>query len=89
MANFPGGSAWAMARDIAEGYVLVTERSFRPFARGELDQIKFELDRRMREIRGEQPSLDDLAAIQLRNRRIQRLRSAQMVLQTFRARLKR
>ena len=89
MAHFPGGSAWAMVKDIAEGYYLVTERSFRTFGAVEMDRIQFELDRRLREVRGDQPDLEDLPAIQLRNRRLQRLQSAQMILHAFRARMKR
>jgi hypothetical protein len=89
MGHFPGGSAWAMVRDIAEGYYLVTERSFRAFGPPELDRVQFELDRRLRDTRGEQPDLADLAAIQLRNRRLQRLQSATVILQAYRARLKR
>jgi hypothetical protein len=85
---FPGGSAYAMVRDIAEGYVLLTERSFRALSRGDLDQLAFELDRHLRELRGDQPASDDIPAIQLRNRRIQRLNSAVVVLRSFRSRQK-
>jgi hypothetical protein len=86
MASFPGGSAWAMVRDIAEGYFLVTERTFRAFGRPELDKISFELERHMREVRGDQAPLDDLSAIQNRNRRIQRLNTAMLILRSFRQR---
>ena len=82
---FPGGSAWAMARDIAEGYSLVTERTFRTLTRAELDQLTFEMDRHTRELRGDQPSLDDQAAIQLRQRRLQRLNQAGVVLRNYRS----
>jgi hypothetical protein len=88
MASFPGGSAWAMVRDIADGYYLLTERSFRAFNRAELDKIQFELDRRLRDLRGEQPALDDLQAIQLRNRRLQRLSTGSMMLSSYRVRMK-
>lgn len=88
VASFPGGSAYAMVRDIAEGYFLVTERSFMRLGKGDLQQIQFEIDRHMREIRGDQPSLDDLPAIQKRNRRIQRLNTALMVLRSYRQKLK-
>ena len=83
---FPGGSAYAMTRDVAEGYVLLTERSFKTLTRGDLDQLVFEFDRHMRELRGEQPALDDLPAIQLRQRRMQRLNSALMMLRSYRQR---
>ena len=86
--GFPSGSAYNMARDIAEGYTLVTERTFRTMTKGDLDQLGFEIDRHMRELRGDQPALDDMAAIQLRNRRLQRLNSAVQVLRSFRMKQK-
>jgi hypothetical protein len=86
--GFPGGSAFAMARDIAEGYTLVTERTFRSLTAADLDKLSFEMDRHMRELRGDQPSADDIPAIQLRNRRIQRLNQAMLVLRNFRGRQK-
>jgi hypothetical protein len=85
---FPGGSAYAMARDVAEGYLLLTERSFKTLTRGDLDQLGFEIDRHLRELRGDQPSLDDLPGIQLRQRRMQRLNSALMMLRGYRQRQK-
>lgn len=86
--TFPGGSAWAMARDIAEGFAMLTERTFKQMTRAELDQLTFEIDRHTRELRGDQPSLDDMAAIQARNRRLQRLNTAVVVLRSFRMKQK-
>ncbi|MGE5234587.1 MAG: hypothetical protein ACM3OB_10800 [Acidobacteriota bacterium] len=86
MANFMGGSAWAMSRDIAEGFILVTERTFQRLLAPELDQLGFELDRYLREVRGEQPSLDDLQAIQQRNRKISRITQALTMLRAYRQR---
>jgi hypothetical protein len=77
-----------MVRDLSEGYLLVTERTFKTMTRADLDQLTFELDRHMRELRGDQPSLDDLAGIQLRQRRMQRLNSALTILRSFRQRQK-
>lgn len=82
--GFPGGSAWAMAKDIQEGVMLVTERTFIRFQVSELDQLHFELEKQLREVRGNQASLDDMPAIQLRNRKIQRLNTAQVILRTYR-----
>ena len=84
MGNFMGGSAWAMARDITEGFIMVTERTFMRMLPGELDQLSFEMDRYMRDIRSEQPALDDLPAIQQRNRKILRLNTALMMLRSYR-----
>lgn len=86
--GFPGGSAYAMARDVAEGYLLVTERTFKTLSRGDLDQLGFEMDRHLRELRGDQPALDDLPAVQLRQRKIQRLNSALMIMRSYRQRQK-
>ncbi|HEX2225212.1 MAG TPA: hypothetical protein VHN15_13510 [Thermoanaerobaculia bacterium] len=73
-----------MAKDIAEGYLMVTERTFRMMTKPELDQLSFEIERHTRDLRGDQPALDDMPAIQLRNRRIQRLNTAVQILRSFR-----
>jgi len=86
VGNFSGGSAFAMAKDIAEGFVLVTERTYQRLAAGELEQLAFELDRALREIRGSQPALDDQAALQQRNRKISRLTSALSILRSYQTR---
>lgn len=79
-----GGSAYAMATGIADGYHAVSERTFRTMSRGELDQMAQEIDKHLRECRAEQPSLEDIAAIQHKNRKIQRLNTALMVLRAYR-----
>ena len=89
MASFPGGSPWAMAKDIASGVLLVTDRTFRAFDVVQLDKISFELERQLRGVRGEQPPLDDTPALQDRNRRIQRLTGAATILRNARARRRR
>lgn len=82
---FPGGSAYAMARDIAGGFTAVSERTFRMMTPPDLDQLGFEIDRHLRELRGEAPPpADDIPGIQQRNRRIQRLNSALVVLRGYR-----
>lgn len=68
------------------GFLLVTERTYQRFAVEELDQLAFELDRLLRDLRGEQPALDDLPAIQQRNRKLQRLNSALSMLRGFQQR---
>jgi len=83
MAGFPGGSAWAMARDIAEAHVLVTERTFVRLKNHEMDKLQFEIDRRLRSIRGNQPALDATSELQLRHRRMQRLNGALMMMRAY------
>ncbi len=77
---FPGGSAWAMARDICAGHVLVNERTFRRMRVSEVDKVRFEMNRLLTSIRGSQPSLDDIEALRDRNRQIQKIVSALRVL---------
>ena len=76
VANFSGGSAFAMAKDIAEGFLLVTERTYQRFEPAQLDQLAFELERAQRDIRSALSATDDVAAIQQRNRKLQRLTQA-------------
>jgi hypothetical protein len=84
----PGGSAFGYARDIAEGFQSVTERSFKGLSRPEMDQLAFEIDRALRDIRAEQVAVDDLPMIQAKNRKIQRLNGALMMMRGYRAKAK-
>ncbi len=84
MAGFLGGSAFAMCRDVAEGYYAVTARTFVGMTRPELQQLAQELDKQLREMRGTPAPLEDVAAVQRRNRKISRLNNALMILRTFR-----
>jgi hypothetical protein len=82
--SFPGGSAWAMARDVQAGVLLVTERTFLRFQVAEMDQFNTEVERQLRDVRGVQAPPDDVAATQVRQRKMQRLSSAQVVLRAHR-----
>jgi len=84
----PGGSAFSYARDIAEGFQTVTERSFKGLTKPEMDQLAFEIDRTLRDIRAEQPATDDLPMIQARNRKIQRLNGAMVMMRSYRAKVR-
>jgi hypothetical protein len=75
-----------MAKDICEGVLLVTDRTFQRLVPAELDQLGFEIDRALREVRGNQPALDDQAALQLRNRKITRLSQALTMLRAHQQR---
>ena len=86
MGNFSGGSAYAMVQQVADGYLLVTERSFQRLTRGELDGLGFEIEKVLREVRGTRAEPGDLQAVQQRNRKIQRLNTCRMMLRTFRQR---
>jgi hypothetical protein len=86
MANFLGGSAYAMSRDIAEGYVLLNSTLLKGFGPADLAQLRQQLEKVQREIRADQPAADDIQAIQKRGRKISRISSALLVLDTVRKR---
>ena len=75
-----GGSAYGMARQICEGHILVTERTYQRLQPSELQKLSFEMEKMMREVRAEQHELGDTQAIQVKQRKIGRLRSALMIL---------
>lgn len=76
MSVFLGGSAYSMVRDVADGFVLVSERTFRSFASRDIAEFGMQAERLLREVRSEQPALSDIEAIQKRQRRMQRLQQA-------------
>ena len=86
MGNFLGGSAYAMSRDIAEGYVLLNANLLKKFTAPELAQLRQQLEKVQKEVRAEQPPLDDIQAIQKRGRKISRISSAMLVLDSLRKR---
>ena len=79
MANFMGGSAPAMANQIAEGFILLSANTLRGLGPGDLSLLRTELDKLQREARSEVPPADDALANQARNRRIARLASAMQI----------
>jgi len=76
MSHYIGGSAPAMARQISNGFTLVNAVMLRRFAVSELKALQFEIERKLRDLRGEPMDLSDLPSIQARNRRLTRLESA-------------
>jgi len=76
MSGFLGGSAYNMAHEIAEGFIQVTDRTYRGMAAADLQRLAHEIDRHMRELRGEPTAGDDAPQLQARQRKLLRLRSA-------------
>jgi hypothetical protein len=50
-----------------------------------MDSLAFEIDRALRDIRAEQVAQDDLPLIQAKNRKIQRLNGALVMMRSYRA----
>ncbi len=80
MANFMGGSAPAMASQIAEGYILVSSSTIKGYTPGELSLLRAELEKLQRDVRAIVPAQDDAMANQARNRKIGRISSALQVI---------
>jgi len=87
--TFPGGSAWAMVRDLAAGYISPTVSTFKRLKPTELSQFGMEIERKLREVRARQIDLNDIEALKLRNRELLRLTGAQRMLQHSRQRARR
>jgi hypothetical protein len=81
MANYMGGSAPAMASQVAEGFILINPNTLRGYTPGDLVLLKAELEKLQREARGVAPPQDDAPAQQARNRKITRISSAIQVIQ--------
>ena len=84
MSKFIGGSAYAMAHDIGDGYVSVTDRTFKAFSAADIRQLTFEIDRYLRELRGSQSATDEMELVRKRSRTIGRLNTASMIIRVFR-----
>lgn len=80
MSGFMGGSAFAMARELAEGFITVNARSLGRMSVEELRQLSHEIERLQRELRGTPVTGVEQAEVQRRNRRLQRLTSTMLVL---------
>ncbi len=89
MSGFFGGSAFSMARDIGEGFLQVSERTYRAMTDAEMAQLGHEAERYMRELRGESGVNENNAETQARQRRLQRLRQAMTVLRAYQQKTRR
>jgi hypothetical protein len=89
MGGFMGGSAWSMTRDIADGFISVTERTYRQLSAAQMNQLGHEIERMLREQRGGATANETNAEVQSRQRRIQRLNSAMTVMRAYRQKIRR
>ena len=85
MSAFLGGSAYNMVRDVAEGYIIATELTFRKFLPADFQAFGFEADKLLREIRGTVVPAGELEATKKRQRRMQRLQQAMTIANAARA----
>ena len=69
-----------MARDIGDGFVLVTDRTLQRMSRAEIEKLSFELERCLRDVRGLPTAELEPPELQRRNRKLLKLTGAQRVL---------
>jgi hypothetical protein len=79
VANWMGGSAPAMASQVADGFILLSSANLKGFSPAELQMFRLELEKVLRAARAEVPPQDDAPAQAARNRKISRLSSALQV----------
>ena len=72
-----------MSQDIVEGYVSVNQSTLKRFDVADLRQLFFELGKFERTVRGNQIPVDDIEAIKLKNRKLQRIAQALMIIRNF------
>jgi hypothetical protein len=89
MSPYMGGSALGMAEQICEGYVLLTAVQLKRLTDSEMDQLQFEVERKLRDLRGEVVQQDNATFLQARNRKLMRLSGAIQQIQATRAKRKR
>ena len=75
-----GGSAPAMARQVCDGFTLLSQATLKRLDITQMKTLEFEIDKRLRETRSEPMDLEDQVALSKRNRRISRIQSANRVL---------
>jgi hypothetical protein len=69
-----------MARQVCDGFTLLSPVILKRLSLDQMTKLEFELDKRIRETRGEPMDLDDQPALQARNRRLSRIEGAMRVL---------
>ena len=69
-----------MARQVCDGFSLLSQVSLKRLSLEQMTTLEFELDKRLRESRAEAVDLQDQAGLQTRNRRLSRIEGALRVL---------
>jgi hypothetical protein len=88
MGTFMGGSAWAMAGQIGDGFILCSDRTWARMDRPDLEKLAFELDKLLRETRSQITVGEDTQAIQQKQRKLSRLTGALGMLRSYQSRMR-
>lgn len=77
------GNPLQMARDISEGFYLISSATLKSMSPSDLKTIKQSVAIVQREIRAEQVPLEDIMAIKKKNMKLQRLNQTLMVINSY------
>lgn len=77
------GNPHKMAMDIAEGYMSFTVATLKKYTAVDLKVILTNLQMVLRELRREQPPLEDIMAIKMKNMKIQRVNHALTIITSY------
>ncbi len=80
MGSYIGGSAPAMARQVCDGFTLLSQATLKRLDLNQMRTLEFEIDKRLRETRSEPMDLENQVALTKRNRRLSRIEGAIRVL---------
>ncbi len=80
---YMGGSAYAMANSLMDGYILPSPVNLKRLSTEELRELQFEIEKLLRDQRSIVPDQADTLALQKRNMRLLKLSQAMSVLQNF------
>ncbi len=89
MSPYMGGSAPAMASQVADGYTLISAPQLKRLLDNELDLLQVELEKILRDVRAEPMNLEDVPAINARNRKIARISGALQQIQMTKSKRRR
>jgi hypothetical protein len=80
---YMGGSAYAMANSLMEGYILPSPVNLKRLSVEEMRELGFEVEKLLRDQRSIVPDQSDTLSLQKRNQRLLKLSQAQSVIQNF------
>ena len=80
---YMGGSAYAMANSLMDGYVLPSPVNLKRLTVEEMRELLFEIEKLLRDLRGQVPDQADQQALMKRNMKLMKLQGAQSAVSNY------
>jgi|GEM_PF-1060476 len=80
---YMGGSSFAMANSLMEGYTLPSPPNLKRLTLEEMRELLFEIEKLLRDQRSIVPDQNDTVSLNKRNQKILKLSQAQLALNNF------